>query len=478
VSGSVKGFLIAIALAAFAVLLSVLPAEASGAVVAGAALSLLAASVIRRADDSRYLLLIFFGGLAARVAVGTGIYALGLHEFFGGDATLYDEAGYSLLRVWQGEEHLRGFVDSAAAGWGMLYIVAGTYAVTGRSMLAIQYVNAVVGAATAPVVYLCARQMFRSVRVARLSAALVAFFPSLVLWSSQGLKDGPIIFLLALAMLATLRLGERLSVGNMAILLITLLGVLSLRFYVFYMLAAAVGGALIIGMRSVSGRNLARQVVAVGCVGLGLTYFGVLRTASTQIGRFANLEAIQRSRQDLATSAESGFGRDVDVSTTSGALTVIPIGITYILFAPFPWEMANLRQSITLPEMIVWWSSFPLLVLGLYFTVKHRLRQALPVLMFISMLTLAYSLFQGNVGTAYRQRAQIMIFYFIFVAVGYVLLKERQEDRARRGEATRRELTEAARAIRDGRRARELGRQAREREWAQVARGIDERLDT
>ncbi|MGH9945291.1 MAG: hypothetical protein ACRD9R_23310, partial [Pyrinomonadaceae bacterium] len=37
----------------------------------------------------------------------------------------------------------------------------------------------------------------------------------------------------------------------------------------------------------------------------------------------------------------------------------------------------------------------------------------------------------GNVGTAYRQRSQLLVFYFIFVAVGLVLLRERREDRLR-----------------------------------------------
>jgi hypothetical protein len=53
------------------------------------------------------------------------------------------------------------------------------------------------------------------------------------------------------------------------------------------------------------------------------------------------------------------------------------------------------------------------------------------ILLFTSMLTLTYSIFQGNVGTAYRQRSQILVFYFIFVAVGAILLKERREDRQR-----------------------------------------------
>jgi ABC-type Fe3+ transport system permease subunit len=70
--------------------------------------------------------------------------------------------------------------------------------------------------------------------------------------------------------------------------------------------------------------------------------------------------------------------------------------------------------------------------MGVWFTLKYRMRPALPILIFTTMLTLAYSIFQGNVGTAYRQRSQLLVFYFIFIAVGYVLLKERREDRRRR----------------------------------------------
>jgi hypothetical protein len=158
---------------------------------------------------------------------------------------------------------------------------------------------------------------------------------------------------------------------------------------------------------------------------------------------------VQRSRADLVRSANTGFGSDVDVSTTAGALSVIPLGLAYLLFAPFPWQFASLRQSITFPEMVVWWVSFPLLLMGIRFTLKHRLRQALPILIFTTMLTLAYSIFQGNVGTAYRQRSQILVFYFIFVAVGAVLLKERREE-GRRERQLKRQT--AAGAKRGGRR--------------------------
>jgi hypothetical protein len=210
-----------------------------------------------------------------------------------------------------------------------------------------------------------------------------------------------------------------------------LLSLIALRFYVFYMIAVAITGAFVIGMQQISATSFARQFMAMILLGLALTYIGVTRSASVQMEHYGNLGVLQTSRLDQARSAQSGFGRDVDVSSTSGALSTIPMGVLYLLFAPFPWQITSLRQSITLPEMIIWWGSFPMLVLGLWFTIKYRLRMISPILIFTVMLTLAYSVFQGNVGTAYRQRAQLLVFYFIFIAVGLVVMKEKREERKR-----------------------------------------------
>ena len=70
-----------------------------------------------------------------------------------------------------------------------------------------------------------------------------------------------------------------------------------------------------------------------------------------------------------------------------------------------------------------------------------------PILIFTAMLSLAYSVFQGNVGTAYRQRAQLLVFYFIFVAVGFVLMLEKREERKRRQIEAREDCITAPAAI-------------------------------
>lgn len=398
--------------------------------------------LLRSKVESEFLLEVFVAAVLVRIAVGTFINIFQLQDFFGGDAITYDFYGFALTKAWAGDLYYLSYVNGffgeyGQSAWGMVYMVGALYKIVGRNMLAVQFANSVFGAATAPAIFFISYSLFHNRRVARLACLLVAFFPSLVLWSSQGLKDGPIVLLLVLAILLTLQLAERIRVQNVVILCLVLMTLISFRFYLFYMMTAAVLGAFIVGTREFTFATFLRQLLVIAGIGLALTYLGVLQRARQQAGYFGDLRVVEQSRVDQSR-AGSGFGQDIDVSTPEGAIRAVPLGITYLLFAPFPWEVQSLRQSITLPEMIVWWMCFPLLILGLWFTIKYRLRQAFVILIFTTMLTLAYSVFQGNVGTAYRQRAQLLVFYFIFVAVGYVLLKERREEKKKQGAVDRR----------------------------------------
>ncbi len=132
--------------------------------------------------------------------------------------------------------------------------------------------------------------------------------------------------------------------------------------------------------------------------------------------RFLDLGLLQFSRTDLSRAA-SGYGSDADISTVAGLLSALPIGIMHLLFGPFPWTVSNLRQTLALPDVLAWYALTPALIAGIGLALK-RLRQTMPILVFTTALTLAYGAFLGNVGTAYRQRTQIMMFYFLFVADG------------------------------------------------------------
>jgi hypothetical protein len=382
----------------------------------------------RSGTQGKFLLQLFLAALLIRVLVGAGIFSFGGQKFFGGDAYTYDFFGHLQMQAWGGDKYsgyaIKDYLSKPGVPWGMVDFVAIIYGIVGRNMLAVQLVNSALGAATVPIIFHCAQMVANNTRVARVAAFGVAFMPSLVLWSSQGLKDGPIMFLLGLAMLATLKLGQEFSLKYLVVLLCTLLSVLAFRFYVFYMLVAAIGGSFFVGIGSAS--TLIRQYVVMILLVPLLVYFGSTRYTSQQFDQFASLQAVQTSRMDASKDAQSAFGRDADVSTADGAIAVIPLGLAYLMFAPFPWQLGSARQVIAVPEMLLWWVSFPMLVLGLAYLIKYRLRQVSPIVIFTMMLTLAYSVFQGNVGNAYRERAQLLIFYFIFSAVGWVFFYERR----------------------------------------------------
>lgn len=397
-------------------------------------LSTAAILIFRRyTDEKEFITTIFLAALLIRLAFGVFIHSYELRQFFGGDALTYDFNGWRLVEYWTSsiatdDMALQRARSMTGPGWGMNYLVAGIYYLTGRNILAAQSLCAVFGAATSPMIYFCASRMFSNKRVARISAISVAVFPSFIIWSSQLMKDGLIIFLLVLAMTMVLTLQEKFNYAALLLLVFAMFGIFSLRFYIFYMVVLAVGGSFVMGVTE-SAQSMARRAAVLILLGIGLTYLGVIRNASLDFERFGSLEQIQTSRQDLAESAESGFGEDIDVSTPAGAISALPIGFLYLMFAPFPWEMSNFRQAITLPEVLVWWSLMPFLVAGIVYTVRHRLRKSVPVLVFSLMLVLAYSIFQGNVGTAYRQRTQIQVFLFIFIAVGITLYLEGKENK-------------------------------------------------
>ncbi len=396
--------------------------------------SLPAIFLIRRySDEKKFLVNLFLVALLARIGLGLFIHIFDLRSVIGPDAVLFDIWGQRLAEIWQGlpvpdDESTRRAISTTTPGWGINYLVGAIYFTFGQSTLIAQSFCGFVGALTAPMIYFCTEKIFNNQRVAKNAALFIAVFPSCVIWSSQILKDGLIIFLLVFTMTLVLQLQKKFSYTAVVFLILSLFGIMSLRFYIFYMVAAAVAGSFIIGL-STSIQSIVRNTIVVVLIGLALTYLGVIRNASSDFENYASLEQVQRNRDYLSTTAESGFGQDVDVSTSAGAIGAVPIGFTYLMLAPFPWQVTKLNQTIILPEVLVWWTLMPIMIIGLWYALKNRLRSALPILLFTFMLTISYSIFQGNVGMAYRQRTQIQVFLFIFVAVGWEILRERRENK-------------------------------------------------
>jgi 4-amino-4-deoxy-L-arabinose transferase-like glycosyltransferase len=351
-----------------------------------------------------------------------------LAAMFWGDSGTYDVAGDLLARRWHGEPAAVTALTEALSGYGFVYYVASIYFFFGRNQLLVQFLNATTGSLTVLVIYAITRRLFGP-EPARWSALFMAFFPQMLFWSAGMYKDPTVLLCIALSMYAVLRLRERFSLGMGVVLGLAAVALLSLRFYIFYFVALAALGTFAFGRRVPLASRLASYLLVLA-VFAGVFTFALQRETRDIQRSFMTLDQMQVTRQDQAVWGQSAYGTAYDVSTPLGALRALPVGLVYLLFAPFPWAITGVRQLLTLPETLVWYALMPAFVRGLVHSIRHRLRDVLPILVFMVTLTVAYALTQGNVGTAYRQRTQVTMFFFVLMGLGLV---ERRRSRGGMG---------------------------------------------
>lgn len=380
-------------------------------------------------------------GLRYLIAAFLNVYVASLPfaQGYWGDSSTYDSGGRALALYWSGATLVHPGLSFQASGYGFFYFVGALYFLFGQNQLLVQFMNGTVGGLGALLVFAIAREIF-GIEVARKAMKMMSFFPQVIFWSAGMYKDPAIILCIGVCMYSVIRLARRFAPGHVLLFVLSGLALVTLRFYVFYIIALATLGTFVIAQRRNVAANLLSQVALVGVFLAAFAYsVGSERIAQQQ--SYLTFERLQITRADQARWGQSAFASEVDVSTPAGALAALPVGLAFLLFAPFPWSAGSLRQMLTIPEMLVWYSLMPALWRGLRHAVRHRFRETLPILAFTAMLTVAYAVFQGNVGTAYRQRTQITMFFFVFMGVGLAererLRAQAQEARAQRAAAAR-----------------------------------------
>jgi hypothetical protein len=391
-------------------------------------------TLVEEKEEKEFLWNLFLGALVVRLLYGTIAYYFDFWLYFAGDAETYNAFGNSLAEYLKGNTVLNEFESFRffgfrQSGWGMFWLIGFLYYIIGQNPIAGNMFCSVFGALAAPVGYLCAKELFNNTKTGKITGLFVAFFPGFINWSSFMMKDGILVFLLVLSVLMIIRLQKSFNLFYISLLLFSLFGIISLRFYIFPMILTAILGSFIIGVKTQTDSlgSLARRCVLIIGIGVILTYAGAFSSVQESVETYGNIERLNSARLDQSLTANSGIG-NVDVSTTEGAISFLPIGLMYLMLAPFPWQLTSIRSALTMPEMLVWWASIPFLISGIIFSVKNRLRETMPVLIFTLMLTVGYAIFQGDVGTAYRQRTQIQVFYFMFIGAGFVLFMEKREN--------------------------------------------------
>jgi hypothetical protein len=130
---------------------------------------------------------------------------------------------------------------------------------------------------------------------------------------------------------------------------------------------------------------------------------------------------VQNFRHNASYKSGSGVKTNYDLETPDGFGLATVIGATHLLLAPFPWQLGggSLRMVLTGPEQLVWWWLFFVGVIpGVWYAIRHRLSDILPLFFFVLGIGFLCSLAFGNVGLAYRQRAQLLPWLLILGMAG------------------------------------------------------------
>lgn len=377
-------------------------------------------------EDRSLVMKVMVAGALLRVGLTLVIHYTLPVWFFAPDQVTYEEVGLQTLHYHQGTDGIPWQLQNTLE-LGYFYWNAFLYLVFGFAPLAPKLVNAFVGTASALFCYRLAGELAGR-GPAVLAVMLTMFFPSLVLWSTQNLRD-PVVLLVTLALfLSVVRLRTRPSGRAFFGVVLSLSVLLLFRDYIAAMALFGLVGASFISKARGLPVNLLIGAMLFALAVLAYQQFGL----GSRWLESASFEAIAQQRAALATGG-TAFRPDVDISTPLRGLQYFPIGLAFFLLSPFPWQIGSMLTLMTLPEQLVWYALLPMVVAGGTYLVRERYHAVGPLLVFLALTTSIYALVEGNAGTAYRHRAQVLVFFLILAAVGLVLRQARRERQGKPG---------------------------------------------
>lgn len=339
------------------------------------------------------------------------------------DALGYEAQGAAIADEWLSGESsgtLSELMAAGTRGWGLPLVFGICYFLTGgiRALPVLIAAYCALTAWTPVIVYQIGRQLGAPHAGARMGGWLVALSPAFAFWAGALYKEGLILALLALAIKHALILQETGQWRSLFIMAACLPALFALRFYLAIMLFVV----LMVGIFLVRGRGrgFVRQILVAAILGLLLVVVGFTDRLYTMMpdDMESGLAKIARSRRDLA-GYSSGYYHDVDTSTPEQALAFAPIGLVYFLAAPFPWQFGSLRQTVTIPETLLWVCLYPFVWVGARAGWQRHWQGTLLVLLTTGSVCLFYAIYCGNIGVAYRMRTQVWVLWAPLIGWGW-----------------------------------------------------------
>ena len=355
---------------------------------------------------------LFVRAFLLRAAAAIAIHYAVSEDLFAPDQRTYHGVAAQLAAWWSGESLFYPPMLLQPGPRGYFYIVAVVYYVLGPERLLPKLLNALIGAWTVPVAHDLALRVTGNAAVAYRTAQYTTFFPSLILWSALNIRDVWVILLILLLCREALVLQERFSVRSLVLLGAGVMAIVQFRDYILFPVTLPIVVSFFVRQR----QHLLRNTV-IGMIAVVAVIYADQSAGSGRRLRTLDLEQLSELRYWHTRSAGSQF-EQADISTPGKALLFLPQGLALFLLAPFPWMLGSVRQILAIPETLFFYSLLPSMFGGLKHLLTERLSSSLMIVLLTAGMTFGYALGEGNAGTAYRHRAQMLTCYLLFAAAG------------------------------------------------------------
>ncbi len=355
---------------------------------------------IRHPDMSGFILV----GYALRLVTALYHSYVTPLPFKAADAMVFEAVGWS----WA-QEGIAGIARNFQPGHRMYsWFISVLYVLFGRSAEMVQAANVLFGSLAVAFAGRAAG-LIGGGRAVQTTGWLVAFYPSLVLFSALNLREAPIVFFYMWGMVnyLTWRRDHRESHLFAAFALMMTSGL----FHAGMMVGLAVAVVVTVLEMIDAAKNgpyerfvrltfVGAAILAVS-IALVVTGWGLDKLNSARSGAVQAIASSQSARD----KGRAAYLQGAAVESAGDVVRQFPLRVIYFLFSPFPWHIRTTADALGMFDGLLLFGVIVTLVVRRRRFADHNKSIRITVVMYICLVSI-FALPTSNYGTALRHRAK------------------------------------------------------------------------